>query len=73
MSTGERSRARAFGLRTRLMLAFLLVAAVSAGTTAALTYREARNAILRTTQDTAETEIMFSSTKRRSTASVAER
>lgn len=55
MSTGERSRARAFGLRTRLMLAFLLVAAVSAGTTAALTYREARNAILRTTQDTAVT------------------
>jgi len=37
------------------MLAFLLVAAVSAGTTAALTYREARNAILRTTQDTAVT------------------
>ncbi|MEU6227278.1 HAMP domain-containing sensor histidine kinase [Streptomyces sp. NPDC047042] len=35
------------------MLAFLLVAAVSAGTTAALTYREARNAILQTAQDTA--------------------
>ncbi|MGX1134694.1 two-component system sensor histidine kinase MtrB [Streptomyces glaucescens] len=46
-------RARAFGLRTRLVLAFLLVAAVSAGTTAALTYREARNALLQTAQDTA--------------------
>ncbi|MEU3842778.1 HAMP domain-containing sensor histidine kinase [Streptomyces sp. NPDC028635] len=46
-------RTRAFGLRTRLVLAFLLVAAVSAGTTAALTYREARNALLKTAQDTA--------------------
>jgi two-component system sensor histidine kinase MtrB len=44
-----------FGLRTRLLLAFLLVAAVSAGTTAALTYREARNALLETAQDTAVT------------------
>ncbi|MFE5892068.1 ATP-binding protein [Streptomyces sp. NPDC056468] len=35
------------------MLAFLLVAAVSAGTTAALTYREARTALLKTAQDTA--------------------
>ncbi|MFF5477155.1 ATP-binding protein [Streptomyces sp. NPDC012935] len=50
-----RSRFRAFGLRTRLMLAFLLVAAVSAGTTAALTYREARSAVLQTAQDTAVT------------------
>ncbi|MFI9150272.1 ATP-binding protein [Streptomyces sp. NPDC053367] len=48
-----RARARAFGLRTRLVLAFLLVAGVSAGTTAALTYREARNALLKTAQDTA--------------------
>ncbi|AZQ36213.1 HAMP domain-containing histidine kinase [Streptomyces cyaneochromogenes] len=56
MSTGpRRSRFRAFGLRTRLMLAFLLVAAVSAGTTAALTYREARTALLETAQDTAVT------------------
>ncbi|MDX2811865.1 ATP-binding protein [Streptomyces sp. PA03-5A] len=47
-----RWRAR-IGLRTRLVLAFLLVAAVSAGTTAALTYREARNAILEQAQDTA--------------------
>ncbi|GHH31448.1 sensor histidine kinase [Streptomyces lanatus] len=46
-------RIRAFGLRTRLLLAFLLVAAVSAGTTAALTYREARTAVLQTAQDTA--------------------
>ncbi|KUN94149.1 sensor histidine kinase [Streptomyces caeruleatus] len=42
-------------MRTRLLLAFLLVAAVSAGTTAALTYREARNAVLQTAQDTAVT------------------
>ncbi|ANS66716.1 putative two-component system sensor kinase [Streptomyces lincolnensis] len=58
MITGRgpgRSRIRMFGLRTRLMLAFLLVAAVSAGTTAALTYREARNAVLQTAQDTAVT------------------
>ncbi|MER5753310.1 HAMP domain-containing sensor histidine kinase [Streptomyces sp. NPDC002088] len=41
------------GLRTRLVLAFLLVAAVSAGTTATLAYREARNAILQQAQDTA--------------------
>lgn len=53
--SGERARAKAFGLRTRLLLAFLLVAAVSAGTTAALTYREARNALLETAQDTAVT------------------
>ncbi|MFE0642825.1 ATP-binding protein [Streptomyces sp. NPDC058877] len=46
-------RLRPFGLRTRLVLAFLLVAAVGCGTTAALTYRAARNAILEQTQDTA--------------------
>ncbi|MFE2504141.1 ATP-binding protein [Streptomyces rubiginosohelvolus] len=49
----KRSRVRAFGLRTRLLAAFLLVAAVSAGTTSALTYREARNALLKTAQDMA--------------------
>ncbi|MEG3631575.1 HAMP domain-containing sensor histidine kinase [Streptomyces poriticola] len=48
-----RERRRPFGLRTRLVLAFLLVAAVGAGTTAALTFREARNAVLGTAQDTA--------------------
>lgn len=42
-----------FKLRTRLILAFLLVAAVSAGTTATLTFREARSSVLRTAQDTA--------------------
>ncbi|MEU5023802.1 ATP-binding protein [Streptomyces milbemycinicus] len=47
-----RWRAR-IGLRTRLVLAFLLVAAVSAGTTATLTYRKARTAILEQAQDTA--------------------
>ncbi|MER7464306.1 ATP-binding protein [Streptomyces sp. NPDC097981] len=41
------------GLRTRLIAAFLLVAAISAVTTAALTYREARTAILKQSQDTA--------------------
>ncbi|WWR55159.1 ATP-binding protein [Streptomyces sp. SCSIO 30461] len=51
----SRARTAAFGLRVRLVLAFLLVAAVSAGTTAALTYREARNALLETAQDTAVT------------------
>lgn len=51
-AAGERRR-RPFGLRTRLVLAFLLVAVVSAGTTAALTFREARNAVLKTAQDTA--------------------
>jgi len=45
--------AAAFGLRTRLVLAFLLVAAVSAVTTATLTYREARSAVLVRAQDTA--------------------
>ncbi|BAU82949.1 two-component system sensor kinase [Streptomyces laurentii] len=49
----RRRRPRPFGLRTRLVLAFLLVAAVGCGTTAALTYRAARNAILEQTQDTA--------------------
>ncbi|CAM5623612.1 two-component sensor histidine kinase [Streptomyces avidinii] len=41
------------GLRTRLIAAFLLVAAICAGTTAALTYQQARNAILKQSQDTA--------------------
>ncbi|MFE7424682.1 MULTISPECIES: sensor histidine kinase [unclassified Streptomyces] len=41
------------GLRTRLVAAFLLVAAISAVTTATLTYREARSAILQQAQDTA--------------------
>ncbi|MEW2633276.1 HAMP domain-containing sensor histidine kinase [Streptomyces sp. NPDC048389] len=50
---GRVRRIAAFGLRTRLVLAFLLVAVVSAGTTAALTYREARNAVLASSQDTA--------------------
>lgn len=51
----DRPRRAPFGLRTRLVLAFLLVAAVSAGTTAALTYREARNAVLAGAQDNAVT------------------
>ncbi|WP_435850827.1 ATP-binding protein [Streptomyces roseolus] len=55
---GRRGRTRGrgprpFGLRTRLVFAFLLVAAVGCGTTAALTYRAARSAILEQTQNTA--------------------
>ncbi|RLU87652.1 two-component sensor histidine kinase [Streptomyces griseocarneus] len=46
-------RAVAGGLRVRLVVAFLLVAALSALTTAALTFRSARTAILKHTQDTA--------------------
>ncbi|MBW5481936.1 sensor histidine kinase [Streptomyces bambusae] len=41
------------GLRTRLIAAFLLVAAISAVGTAALTYRQARTAVLTQSQDTA--------------------
>uniref|UniRef100_A0AAU2UZM0 histidine kinase n=1 Tax=Streptomyces sp. NBC_00003 TaxID=2903608 RepID=A0AAU2UZM0_9ACTN len=41
------------GLRTRLIAAFLLVAAISAVTTAALTYQSARSAILQQAQDQA--------------------
>ncbi|MGW7063955.1 ATP-binding protein [Streptomyces sp. NPDC054904] len=41
------------GLRTRLIAAFLLVAAISAVSTAALTYQKARTAILTQSQDTA--------------------
>ncbi|MER7763748.1 ATP-binding protein [Streptomyces sp. NPDC097619] len=48
-----RRRTAGLGLRTRLVAAFLLVAAISALTTAALTYREARSAILKQSQDTA--------------------
>ncbi|MCB5179473.1 sensor histidine kinase [Streptomyces antimicrobicus] len=42
-----------WGLRTRLVAAFLLVAAISAVGTAALTYRQARTAVLTQSQDTA--------------------
>ncbi|KPI00755.1 integral membrane sensor signal transduction histidine kinase [Actinobacteria bacterium OV450] len=41
------------GLRTRLIAAFLLVAAITAVTTAALTYQQARTAVLKQSQDTA--------------------
>ncbi|MFI6473004.1 MULTISPECIES: ATP-binding protein [unclassified Streptomyces] len=46
-------RALRLGLRTRLIAAFLLVAAISAVTTAALTYQSARSAILQQAQDQA--------------------
>ncbi|GGZ12112.1 HAMP domain-containing protein [Streptomyces nitrosporeus] len=48
-----RPGATGFGLRTRLVFAFLLVAAISAATTATLTYRAARSAVLQQAQDTA--------------------
>ncbi|MFI1797618.1 ATP-binding protein [Streptomyces sp. NPDC020379] len=48
-----RLRGAARGLRARLIVAFLLVAALSALTTAGLTFRSARTAILKHTQDTA--------------------
>ncbi|MEV0502900.1 two-component sensor histidine kinase, partial [Streptomyces spectabilis] len=41
------------GLRTRLVVAFVLVSALSALTTAALTFRQARAAILDRAQDSA--------------------
>ncbi|MFB6438754.1 ATP-binding protein [Streptomyces sp. NPDC056411] len=45
------------GLRARLVVGFLVVAAVSALTTALLTYREARNAILQRSQDIAVNDL----------------
>ncbi|MFJ3106139.1 sensor histidine kinase [Streptomyces sp. NPDC086835] len=51
--TQRRGGVRPFGLRTRLVLAFLLAAALGCGTTAAFTYRAARNAILEQAQDIA--------------------
>ncbi|MEU3989360.1 HAMP domain-containing sensor histidine kinase [Streptomyces platensis] len=45
------------GLRARLVVGFLVVAAVSALTTALLTYQEARNAILQSSQDTAVNDL----------------
>ncbi|MFD7626501.1 ATP-binding protein [Streptomyces sp. NPDC059851] len=47
------ARIAPLGLRTRLIAAFLLVAAISAVSTAALTYQQARNAVLKQSQDTA--------------------
>lgn len=46
-----------FGLSTRLVAAFLLVAAISAVTTATLTYREARTAVLEQSQDAAVSQL----------------
>ncbi|WP_327153894.1 HAMP domain-containing sensor histidine kinase [Streptomyces tubercidicus] len=45
------------GLRARLVVGFLVVAAVSALTTALLTYQEARNSILQSSQDTAVNDL----------------
>lgn len=51
------SRTLLRGLRARLVVGFLVVAAVSALTTALLTYREARNAILQRSQDMAVNDL----------------
>ncbi|MFG2860733.1 ATP-binding protein [Streptomyces sioyaensis] len=45
------------GLRARLVVGFLVVAVLSALTTALLTYQEARNAILQRSQDTAVNDL----------------
>ncbi|WP_317453909.1 HAMP domain-containing sensor histidine kinase [Streptomyces sp. CBMA152] len=50
-------RAGRLGLRARLIAAFLLVAAIAAGTTATLIYQEARSAILQQAQDTAVAQL----------------
>lgn len=44
------------GLRTRLVVAFVLVALVSAVTATALAYRESRTAVLKRAQDSAQTD-----------------
>ncbi|MFJ9907359.1 sensor histidine kinase [Streptomyces sp. NPDC101152] len=45
------------GLRTRLVVAFALVAAVTAATTGALTFREARTGVLQQSQDAVITQL----------------
>ncbi|MDF2264601.1 ATP-binding protein [Streptomyces coacervatus] len=45
------------GLRTRLVVAFALVAALTATTTGALSFREARTAVLQQSQDTVITQL----------------
>ncbi|MEU5432896.1 HAMP domain-containing sensor histidine kinase [Streptomyces sp. NPDC020719] len=50
-------RAGRLGLRARLIAAFLLVAAIAAGTTATLIYQEARSAVLKQSQDTAVAQL----------------
>ncbi|MFK8907260.1 ATP-binding protein [Streptomyces sp. YS-3] len=52
-----RLRAGRLGLRARLIAAFLLVAAIAAGTTATLIYQEARSVILQQAQDTAVAQL----------------
>lgn len=52
----RRARLLAGGLRTRLIVTFVLVALVSAVTATALAYREARNAVLKRAQDAIQTD-----------------
>ncbi|WP_307786379.1 HAMP domain-containing sensor histidine kinase, partial [Streptomyces clavuligerus] len=56
-SRPSRALWRLGGLRTRLVLAFVLVAAVSGATATALAYRESRNAVLDRKQDAVRTEV----------------
>ncbi|MFJ5137691.1 ATP-binding protein [Streptomyces sp. NPDC088707] len=52
-----RSRRLVGGLRTRLVVAFVVVALISAVTATALAYRDARTAVLRRTQDAAVNDV----------------
>lgn len=54
---GVRRRRLPAGLRTRLVVTFVLVSALSALTTAALTFQQARTAILQRAQDNAVREL----------------
>ncbi|MFE5941733.1 ATP-binding protein [Streptomyces sp. NPDC056480] len=56
-SPKRRSRRLAGGLRTRLVVTFVVVALISAVTATALAYRDARTAVLRRTQDAAVNDV----------------
>lgn len=53
----RRSRRLVGGLRTRLVVTFVVVALISAVTATALAYRDARTAVLRRTQDAAVNDV----------------
>ncbi|MER6098054.1 HAMP domain-containing sensor histidine kinase [Streptomyces sp. NPDC001728] len=55
--SGARKRRLVGGLRTRLVVTFVVVALVSAVTATALAYRDARTAVLRRTQDAAVNDV----------------
>ncbi|MFE6062517.1 ATP-binding protein [Streptomyces sp. NPDC056431] len=56
-SPKRRSRRLVGGLRTRLVVTFVVVALISAVTATALAYRDARTAVLRRTQDAAVNDV----------------